>query len=134
MFTRVRPQSIICFCLSTANPNTSHFSLGTQSVLDLEGFAERCRAPLSSHTPLVFSLHAGGRVAVFLSVAHSMLQSVLKSQIVSFPPAFTLHVLPHMFPLEGALYISNHHIQPLIFSSVVFASSVLTQPQFPLSI
>lgn len=31
------------------------------------------------------------------------------------------------------LYISNHLIQPLIFSPVVFASSVLTRPEFPLS-
>lgn len=95
-------------CVSVRLPQIqtlqAHFSLGIQSILNLEGFTERCQAALSSHTPL---LHTDSRVTVFLGVSQSKLPSVLKSHIFPFHPVSTLYVLSHMFPLRSACKLQD---------------------------
>lgn len=136
MSTKVRPQSTICFCPSTASPNTPSTFLSGHSVHpELGGFYRT----LSSCSELSHSSSFCTQTVVSLcfSVSLSLCRRLFWSRIFSlFIHPYTYFLMCSLYIQHvnyRTLYISNHLIQPLIFSSVVFASSVLTQPEFPLS-
>lgn len=110
--TKVRPQSRICFCASTTNPNSpnTHFSLGTQSTLNLKGFRKLGEIPL-------LSLLAASRHVTFLFIQH----------LISM--YFLLRFVPFSFnmsapwPKTSVITSSNH------LTSLLESWQVLLDPQ-----
>lgn len=138
MSTKVRPQSTICFCPSTANPNTPSTFLSGHSVHPELGGLYRTLSGcsvLSHSSSFCIQTVVSLCFSVSLSLCCRLFWSRIFSLFIRYLPytSFLTCSLYVQHVNYRTLYISNHPIQPLIFSSVVFASSVLTHPEFPRS-